>query len=286
MKKYLVFGFLIFSNAHAFLPDLGHMIRHQPMMLKANPRDFTVEGNIEIQGDKAPFKLSWVGVKEGYVVEFKKIPSSWTTSNISDLTLFRDGAACMLIINKTANPCSSLRFWGDFEFNSNGDRAAQTISAVGIASSSETAYKPINSKEIAESKKPSKVKAVLKEIQGTFLSVLEYANGKGAFIDFDSVNYSPLWARFSVDGMFWDFVASPELYLEKEERKNNLVISQRIEVREGARLVAIVKREPLKRAARLSLPKMPSSKATVSEVPYDRFSDRGREFLKVLFLTH
>lgn len=288
MKIFSLFVLFFFSqSAFAFVPDLGHLVRHQPMMLKANPQNFTVEGSIEIQGEKAPYKLTWAGAKDGYVVEFKKIPSSWTQSNVSELTLFRDGSACMLVINKAASPCSALRFWGDFEFNSNGDRAAQTVASLGIASSSDTVFKAINSKEFADGKKRvSKVKPVVKSIQGTFMSVLEFANSSGAFISFDSVNYAPLAARFPVDGMMWDFVASPKFFLEREENRNNLVISSRIEVREGERMVAIVRRDPLKRASKLSLPALPSGKATVSEVPYGRFSDRGRDFLKVLFLTH
>lgn len=283
----LIFSSLLATKAFAFLPDLGHLVRHQPMMLKANPQGFTVDGSVEIQGEKAPFKITWVSAKEGYVVEFKKLPSSWTTSSINELTLFRDGGACMLVINKAANPCSALRFWGDFEFNSNGDRAAQTLASLGIASSSDTVYRAINSKDYLEGgKKSSKVKAILKNVQGTFMSLLEYANASGSYIAFDSVNYAPLAAKFPVDGMMWDFVGNPKFFLEKEENKNNLIISSRIEVREGERLIAVVKRDPLKRASKLSLPPLPSGKASVSEVPYGRFSDRGREFLKVLFLTH
>lgn len=287
MKRILFsLSLLALSSAEAFLPNLGHLVRHQPMMLKASPQAFTVDGSIEIEGEKAPFKLTWSGVKDGYAVEFKKIPSSWTASNISELILFRNASTCMLLINKTANPCSTLRFWGDFEFNSNGDRAAQTVVALGIASSSDVAFKSINSKDVGSGKRSTKVKAVLKNVQGTFLSLLEFSNTSGSFVAFDSINYAPLMARFPVDGMMWDFAGDPDFHLERAENKNNVIVSRKIEVREGGRLVATVKREPLKRGSKLSLPAMPSSKASVSDVPYSRFSDRGRDFLKVLFLTH
>lgn len=288
MKNFfLVCSLFIVVNAFAFLPDLGHLVRHQPMMLKASPQSFTLDGSIEIQGEKAPFKLTWVGIKNGYVVEFKKIPASWTLSNVSELTLFRDGAACMLVINKAVNPCSALRFWGDFEFSGNGDRAAQSVAALGIASSSDLVFKAINSKDFIDSNtRTSKIKPALKSIQGTYMSLLEFNNPSGAFIGFDSLTYAPLVARFPVDGMMWDFMASPKFFLEKEENKNNLIISSRIEVREGERIIAVVKRDPLKRESKLSLPSLPSGKASTSEVPFGRFSDRGREFLKVLFLTH
>ncbi len=287
MKKILfTLSFFALSSAEAFLPNLGHLVRHQPMMLKSNPQAFTVDGSIDIEGEKAPFKLTWSGVKDGYAVEFKKIPSSWTASNISELILYRNGASCLLVINKTANPCSTLRFWGDFEFNTNGDRAAQTVVGLGIATSSDVVFKSINSKDVGDGKRNSKIKAVLKNVQGTFMSLLEFENTSGSSVAFDSVNYAPLMARFPVDGMMWEFSGNPDFYLEKEENKNNLVISRRIEVREGGRLVASVKREPFKRGSKLSLPPMPSSKASVSDVPYSRFSDRGRDFLKVLFLTH
>lgn len=288
MKRLLFVTFFLGLQARAFVPDLGHLIRHQPMMLKANPQAFTVDGVFEIENDKAPFKVLWAGVKAGYVVEFKKIPSSWMSSgNSTELLLYRDGAACMLVLNKAPYPCSTLRFWGDFEFNSNGDRVAQTIASLGIATSSEAVFKSINSNDYTNgAKRNSKVKPTLKNIQGTFMSVLEFAGANGSSIAFDSVTYAPLAAKFSVDAMMWSFTGSPDFYLEKEENKNNLIISKRIEVKEGDKVVAVIKREPFKRGQKISLPDLPSSKGSVSEVPYGQFSEKGKNFLKALFLTH
>jgi hypothetical protein len=281
----LSFLFLVPLSLHAFVPDLGHLVRHQPMMLRGNPAPFLVEGSIEIDGERAPFTLSWGGGKNGYAVEFKKIPSSWTNAGINSLILFRDGSACILSINKAPHPCSALRFWGDFEFNGSADRVVQTVASLGIASSADLVFRPINSKDEALASRVAKVKPVLKNVQGVFMSVLEFANGN-SFIDFDSTTYAPLAARFSVDGTSWDFVGSSDFYYEKEENKNNLIVSKRIEVKEGDKTLAIIRRSPLKRVAQASVPPMPSSRGSASDVPYDRFSEKGRNFLKILFLTH
>ena len=36
------------TSLHALIPDLGHMARHQPLMLKNNSQPFAVNGSIEI----------------------------------------------------------------------------------------------------------------------------------------------------------------------------------------------------------------------------------------------
>lgn len=283
LRACLVAGLAPFL-ATAFVPDLGHLVRHQPMMLRSNPQPFTVDGSFEIDGERAPFKVTWGGPKDGYTVEFKKLPASWTESSISDLVLFRDGGACLLAINKAPYPCSTLRFWGDFEFNPSGDRVLSTVTSLGIATSGDLVFRAINSKDF-DPKRVGKVKPALKNLQGTFMSVLEFANGNN-FIDFDSVNYAPLAARFPVDGMLWEFTGDPKFYLEKEENKNNLIVSRRIEVKEGDKTLAIVRREPFKRVPKPTLASVPNSRGSVSDVPYDRFTAKGKNFLKILFLTH
>ena len=285
LPLFLFSFFILPFNSYAFVPDLGHLIRQQPSLLKANPVPFVIDGSIDIEGERAPFKLTWSGTKDGYTVEFKKIPASWVTSNVSELILYRDGAACLLTINKAPYPCSSLRFWGDFEFNVSVDRVIQNLSSLGIANSSDMVFRSVTSKDYDPAKRTSKVKPVVKTVQGTFMSVLEFTNGNN-FIDFDSTTFAPLMARFAVDGMNWDFIGDPDFFLEKEENRNNLIVSRKIEVREGDKTIAVVKRDPLKRVAKATLPNLPSTHATVSDVPYDRFSEKGRNFLKVLFLTH
>lgn len=283
MKNIIFFSILFNCIALAFAPDLGHLARHQPLMLKSNPQSFTLTGSIEIEGEKAPFSLSWAGIQSGYAVEFKKVPSSWMSPPDS-LTLVRDDNECVLLIGKTQFPCLPLRFWGDFEFSGSGERVVQTLSQLSLATSSQLGFRAINSKEL-DKRRPSTVKPAVKTLQGTFLSVLEHQAANGLFIDFDSTTFAPLAARVPVEGMNWDFSASPDFYLEKEENRNNIIISKRIEISESNKLIAVVRRDPFKRGSKMSLPTW-NSKASIAQIPADRFSEKGRNFLKALLLTH
>ncbi len=282
MSKLFLSIFLVL-NAHAFVPDLGHVVRHQPMLLKGSPQSFTVNGTIDIDGEKATFVLSWAGVQSGYALEVKKIPSSWM-SNPESITLIRDGSECVLLIARASFPCLPLRFWGDMELSGSGERVVQTLSQLGVASSSDMVFRAINSKEL-EKKKASTIVPVVKAVQGVTLSVLEHQNKNGLFIGFDSTTFAPLSARIPVEGMNWDFNASPDFNLEKDENRNNVIVSKKIEISEANKTLAIVRREALKRTTKITLPTY-NSKASIAQIPNDRFTDKGRLFLKVLLLTH
>jgi hypothetical protein len=268
----------------AFVPDLGHIIRHQPNILKANPASFTVEGSIQIESESAPFTLSWAGMKSGYVVDFKKIPASWTVGNISELQLLRTPSSCVLLVNKTPHPCLPFRAWGDFEFNPNVEQIVKTLSSLGVAPASDLAFRSINAKEAESRGKSSKVQVLPRSVQGVLVSVLEYKGKNSTILGFDTLHYAPLVMRMPVEGKFWELTGSSDFNLEREDRRNNLIVSKRIELREASRLVGVVKREALKRG-KATLPTVTSS-GSVSEPPYGRFTEKGQDFLRVLSLTH
>ena len=262
-------------------------IRRQPGMLRGNPQPLTYTGEFVLDGEKIPYKVLWAGLNAGSYLHIPRLPGDLVTSPMGELGLLRTSSQCQLIINKIHYPCASLRFWSDFELGGSVEKIIQNLNALGIARSGETGFRTLNAKDFEDKnfKFESKMKPALKNLQGSFVSVLDFLGGNNTEIAFDSLTYAPLYAKIPVEGMTWELIGNPNLYLEREENKNNLVISRGIEIREGSRVIGQDRREPLRRIAKPTIPSF-AAKAGGAQIPFDRFTDKGKTFLQVLFLTH
>jgi hypothetical protein len=296
IQKYKILFFLSFFislSSFAFVPDLGLVVRRQAQILKLNPVPFSFEGTIEIDGEKAKYTSTWYGVNSGSIVKFQKIPSSWSSSGVNEILLHRSPTQCLLFINKVSYSCLKYRFWNDFEVGGSVERINQNLTALGVPSA-DLSLKSVNSKDYLldpssaapnTNTKASKMKPFLRSLQGTFTAVLDYSLG-GSTFSFDTNTFSPLYAKIPMDGgSAWELFGNPNFKVEKEESRNNLIINSRIEVRDSTKLIGVDKREELKRMAKAEMPSL-ATKGSVSDSALDKFSDKGKSFLKILFLTH
>jgi hypothetical protein len=129
------------------------------------------------------------------------------------------------------------------------------------------------------------MKPFLRSLQGTFTAVLDYSAG-GAVFSFDTSTFAPLYAKIPMeDGAAWELVGTPNFKVEKEESRNNLIINSRIEVRNGIVLLGVDKRDELKRIAKVDMPSL-ASHGSVADSALEKFNEKGKTFLKILFLTH
>ncbi len=292
IQKYKILFFLSFFislSSFAFVPDLGLVVRRQAQILKLNPVPFSFEGTIEIDGEKAKYTSTWYGVNSGSIVKFQKIPSSWSSSGVNEILLHRGPHQCLLFINKVSYSCLKHRFWSDFEVSGSVDRIIQTLTSLGVPSG-DLSLKSVNSSDYSieapnANVKPSKMKPFLRSLQGTFTAVLDYSVG-GSTFSFDTNTFAPLYLKTPMEGgSVWELFGNPNFKVEKEESRNNLIINSRIEVREGSKLMGFDKREELKRIAKAEMPSL-ATNGSVTDSALDKFSDKGKSFLKILFLTH
>jgi len=296
IQKYKILFFLSFFislSSFAFVPDLGLVVRRQAQILKLNPVPFSFEGTIEIDGEKAKYTSTWYGLNSGSIVKFQKIPSSWSSSGVNEIVLHRSPSQCLLFINKISYSCLKHRFWNDFEVGGSVERINQNLTALGVPSA-DLSLKSVNSKDYLldpsaaaqnSNIKASKMKPFLSSLQGTFTAVLDYSVG-GSTFSFDTNTFAPLYAKIPMDGgSAWELFGNPNFKVEKEESRNNLIINSRIEVRDSTKLIGVDKREELKRMAKAEMPLL-ATKGSVSDSALDKFSDKGKSFLKILFLTH
>ncbi len=294
-KNNFLFFLILFSlRAFAFVPDLGLVVRRQVQILKSNPVPFSYEGTIEIEGEKARYTSTWYGVSSGSVVKFQKIPTAWSNSNVNELILHRTPSQCLLFINKVSYSCLKYRFWNDFEAGGSIERINQTLTSLGVPSG-DLNFKSINSTDYLiepsvdapiKNTKANKMKPFLRSLQGTFMAVLDYSVGGAAF-SFDTNTYAPLYAKIPMEsGVAWELIGNPSFRLEKEESRNNLIINSRVEVKNGASLLGLDKREDFKRLSKVEMPSLAISHGSVADPALDKFTEKGKTFLKILFLTH
>jgi hypothetical protein len=292
-NNYLFFLSIFFSlEAFAFAPDLGLVAHRQAQILKLNSVPFSFEGTIEIEGEKAKYNSIWYGVSAGSVVKFQKIPTSWSSSGVNEVLLHRSPTQCLLFINKISYSCLKYRFWNDFEVGGSADRINQTLISLGVPSS-DLNSKSVNSKDYLldsaaaapNSNAKSKMKPGLRSLQGTFMAVLDYSAG-GATFSFDTNTFAPLYAKIPMEGgVSWELIGNPIFKVEKEESRNNLIINTRIEIRNSSGLLGFDKRDEFKRLAKVEMPSLVSN-GSVSESVLEKFNEKGKTFLKILFLTH
>lgn len=296
IQKYKILFFLSFFislSAFSFVPELGLVVRRQAQILKLNPVPFSFEGTIEIDGEKAKYTSTWYGVNSGSIVKFQKIPSSWSSSGVNEILLHRSPTQCLLFVNKISYSCLKHRFWNDFEVGGSVERINQNLTALGV-SSADLSLKAVNSKDYLldpsaaasnTNTKISKMKPFLRSLQGIFTAVLDYSVG-GSTFSFDTNTFAPLYAKIPMEnGSSWELFGNPNFKVEKEESRNNLIINSRIEVRDSTKLIGVDKREELKRMPKAEMPSL-ATKGSVSDSALDKFSDKGKSFLKILFLTH
>jgi hypothetical protein len=294
-NNFLFFLNALFSfSAFSFVPDLGLVVRRQAQNLKSNPVPFSYEGTIEVEGEKAKYTSTWYGVSSGSVVRFQKIPTTWSTLSVNEIILHRSPSQCLLFINKVSYSCLKYRFWNDFESGGSIERINQTLTSLGVPSG-DLSLKTINSTEYLtepsadtsiKNIKINKMKPFLRSLQGTFMAVLDYSVGGAAF-SFDTNTYAPLYAKIPMEsGVIWELIGNPSFRLEKEESRNNLIINSRVEVKSGASLLGLDKREEFKRLSKVEMPSLAMSHGSVADPALDKFTEKGKTFLKILFLTH
>lgn len=295
-KNYFLFflSSLFSFRTFAFVPDLGLVVRRQAQLLKSNPLPISYDGTIEIEGEKAKYTATWYGVSSGSIVKFQKIPTAWSSSGVSEILLHRSPTKCLLFLNKVSYSCLKYRFWNDFEFGGSVDRVNQTLNALGVPSA-DLSLKSVNSKDYlidvaaetpTKNQRVSKLKPFLRSLQGTFMAVLDYSPG-GPVFSFDTNTYAPLYAKVPMEGgVFWELIGNPNFRLEKDESRNNLIINSRIEVRDASHLLGLDKREEFKRIPKAEMPSLAVSHGSVADPVLDKFTEKGKTFLKILFLTH
>ena len=293
IKKNFFLFFLssFFSLASfAFVPDLGLVLRKQAQILKSNPVPFSYDGAIEIEGEKAKYTSTWYGVSSGSVVKFQKIPTAWSSSGVNEVLLHRSPSQCLLFINKVSYSCLKYRFWNDFEVGGSIERINQTLTSLGVPSS-DLGFKSVDSKDYlpdpsaSSNIKPSKMKPFLRSLQGTATAVLDYSAG-GTVFSFDTNTYAPLYAKIPMEGgVDWELIGTPNFKVEKEESRNNLIINSRIEIKNASGLLGVDKREEFKRLAKAEIPSF-TNRGSVADSALEKFNEKGKTFLKILFLTH
>ncbi len=295
-KNYFLFFLSAFFSlkASAFVPDLGLVVRRQAQLLKSNPIPFSYEGTIEVEGEKAKYTVTWYGVSYGSTVKFQKIPTAWSSSGVHEILLHRSPTQCSLFLNKVSYSCLKYRFWNDFEVGGNVDRINQTLSNLGV-SSGDLTVKAVNSKDYSmdvsaenpsKNQRVSKLKPFLRSLQGIFTAVLDYSSG-GSVLSFDTNTYAPLYAKIPMEGgVTWELIGNPNLRLEKEENRNNLIINSRIEIKNDSQLLGVDKREEFKRLSKVETPGLSVNHGSVADSALDKFTEKGKTFLKILFLTH